>query len=254
MLCARDYDGTRLKLERPSAARYPATWAMCVRRSGRLPLGLALLSSACMQNANADYPKGQCPKAVPSGPSATVQTLPHVEDPSIPNVIPALPPREDSPASLPAKDGEALDRLDYPPADLVPSVRYEPASTQSHATNHGLLMGPESHPSIPEVIAALPLVHLPTPVGHGLLAVDAQQHPYKILVPEEYVACGAKYVSQVRVCVNEGGTVSSVKILTSSIPVIDLQLPKVLALWKYRPYLVDGRPTAFCYAMNYRVH
>lgn len=94
---------------------------------------------------------------------------------------------------------------------------------------------------------------LTTKAGHSLLAVNPQVRPYKVNVPEEYVARGDEYVAQIRICVNAQGTVSSVKILKPSIPVIDLQIPQVIPRWKYKPYLLNGKPTDFCYPMNYRV-
>jgi len=94
---------------------------------------------------------------------------------------------------------------------------------------------------------------LTTKAGHSLLAVNPQVRPYKVNVPEEYVQRGDEYVAQIRICVNADGSVNNVKILRPSIPVIDLQIPQVIPRWKYKPYLVEGRPTAFCYPMNYRV-
>ena len=95
---------------------------------------------------------------------------------------------------------------------------------------------------------------LTTKAGHSLLAINPQVRPYKVNVPEEYVSRGDEYVAQIRICVNAQGAVSSVKILRPSIPVIDIQIPQVIPKWRYKPYLVDGKPTDFCYPMNYRVH
>ena len=94
---------------------------------------------------------------------------------------------------------------------------------------------------------------LTTKAGHSLLAINPQVRPYKVNVPEEYVARGDEYVAQIRICVDASGTVSNVRILKPSIPVIDLQIPQVIPRWKYKPYLVEGKPTPFCYPMNYRV-
>jgi periplasmic protein TonB len=94
---------------------------------------------------------------------------------------------------------------------------------------------------------------LTTKAGHSLLAINPQVRPYKVNIPEEYVARGDEYVTQIRICVNAQGTVSSVKILKPSISVIDLQIPQVIPRWKYKPYLLNGKPTDFCYPMNYRV-
>jgi periplasmic protein TonB len=89
--------------------------------------------------------------------------------------------------------------------------------------------------------------------GHSLLAINPQVRPYKVNVPEEYVQRGDEYVDTIQICVAANGSVQSVKIIKPSIPVIDLQIPKVIPLWKYRPYIVDGQATGFCYTMNYRV-
>jgi periplasmic protein TonB len=94
---------------------------------------------------------------------------------------------------------------------------------------------------------------LTTKAGHSLLAINPQVRPYKVNVPEEYVQRGDEYVAQIRICVNAQGTVTSVKILRPSIPVIDVQIPQVIPKWRYKPYLVDGKPSDFCYPMNYRV-
>ena len=89
--------------------------------------------------------------------------------------------------------------------------------------------------------------------GHSLLAINPQIRPYKVNVPEEYVQRGDEFVATLSICVSPNDSVTSVKILKPSIPVIDVQIPKVIPTWKYHPYLVDGQPTGFCYNMNYRV-
>jgi protein TonB len=90
--------------------------------------------------------------------------------------------------------------------------------------------------------------------GHSLLAINPQIRPYKVNVPEEYVARGDEFVDTISICVAANGSVASVKILKpSGNPAIDLQIPRVIPLWKYRPYIVDGQPQGFCYNMNYRV-
>lgn len=94
---------------------------------------------------------------------------------------------------------------------------------------------------------------LTTKAGHSLLAINPLVRPYRVNVPEEYVARGEEFVTQIRICVSAQGTVSSVRVLKPSIPVIDLQIPQVIPKWRYKPYLVEGRPTPFCYPMNYRV-
>jgi outer membrane biosynthesis protein TonB len=89
--------------------------------------------------------------------------------------------------------------------------------------------------------------------GQSLLAIDPNVSPYKVDLPEEYVQRGEEYHATISICVAADGSVSSVEILKPSIPIIDRQIPKVVPLWKYHPYLVDGKPTPFCYGTNYRV-
>jgi protein TonB len=89
--------------------------------------------------------------------------------------------------------------------------------------------------------------------GHSLLAINPQVRPYKVNIPEEYVARGDEYFATINICVAPNGTVERVRILKPSIPVIDAQIPQVIPRWKYKPYVVDGQPQRFCYSMNYRV-
>jgi hypothetical protein len=89
--------------------------------------------------------------------------------------------------------------------------------------------------------------------GHWLLAIDPRVRPYRVTVPEICVSEGETYSSIVSICVDESGFVSDVTILQPSIRFIDDQLPVVIRRWRYEPYLVDGRPTPFCYPLRYTV-
>jgi hypothetical protein len=152
--------------------------------------------------------------------------------------IPALPPREPLPPAAPGEEYPPPDREPDPPLDPVPVAASAPAT---------------------DVIAALPAVPGPptllltTKSGHRLLAIDPQDRPYRIDVPASRFACASEYVSMLRICVTETGGVADVRILKPSIPEIDQHLPIAIALWRYHPLLVEGRPTPFCYPMNYRV-
>jgi outer membrane biosynthesis protein TonB len=88
---------------------------------------------------------------------------------------------------------------------------------------------------------------------HELLAIDPQARPYRVQLPAVYVDDGDEYVSRVRVCVTEAGEVANVDVLRPSIAAVDEQLPKIISRWHYRPYVIEGQATAFCYPMNYRV-
>lgn len=88
---------------------------------------------------------------------------------------------------------------------------------------------------------------------HELLAIDPQARAYRVLLPGAYVDNGDEFVSRVRICVDESGEVSHVDVIEPSIAAVDEQLPEVIARWHYRPYVLEGHATAFCYPMNYRV-
>ena len=88
---------------------------------------------------------------------------------------------------------------------------------------------------------------------HELLAIDPQARAYRVLLPGAYVTDGDEFVSRVRICVDENGNVSHVDVIAPSIAAVDEQLPEVIARWHYRPYVIEGHATAFCYPMNYRV-
>ncbi len=94
---------------------------------------------------------------------------------------------------------------------------------------------------------------LSTGAGHKQLAINPNVRPYKVNIPEEYVERGDIYRATLQICVSPEGKVASVKILKASIPAIDLQIPTVISRWKYKPFLLEGRPTAFCYPLLYTV-
>lgn len=89
--------------------------------------------------------------------------------------------------------------------------------------------------------------------GHGLLAINPQVAPYKVNVPERYIRQGMAYVAVLQVCVGTNGAVRNVRIVKPTIPPIDQQLQKVIPKWRYKPHLVNGVPTEFCYPVNYTV-
>ena len=59
------------------------------------------------------------------------------------------------------------------------------------------------------------------------------------------------FQAQVRVCVSTDGRVTDAQILRGAGPGIDQQIPVFVKRWRYRPLIVDGRPTAFCYPFTY---
>jgi hypothetical protein len=89
--------------------------------------------------------------------------------------------------------------------------------------------------------------------GHSLLAINPLEAPYKVFVPEYCVPPGEMYSSVLKICVDAAGNVSAVTILTTSLPIIDSQLPYVVSRWRYHPYVVEGLATPFCYNTKYTV-
>jgi periplasmic protein TonB len=94
---------------------------------------------------------------------------------------------------------------------------------------------------------------LTTKAGINLLAINPRVRPYKVNVDEELIERGEVKSATLRICVSAQGTVTSVKILKPSIPVIDTQIPTVIPRWRFKPYVIDGKPTEFCFPMIYTV-
>lgn len=94
---------------------------------------------------------------------------------------------------------------------------------------------------------------LSSKVGHGLLAIDVNQRPFKPTIPGRCVTRGTSYALRLWVCVSEEGAVSDVTITRPSRAILNERVPEAVRLWKYRPYLVDGVAKPFCYPLVYRV-
>ena len=92
--------------------------------------------------------------------------------------------------------------------------------------------------------------------GNELLAINPNVRPYRVNVPEELtdrMGAGEKISPVIRICVTAQGSVHSVALLESSLPLIDQQLPSVIRRWKYRPLLVAGESRPFCYVTKYSI-
>jgi protein TonB len=89
--------------------------------------------------------------------------------------------------------------------------------------------------------------------GHKLLAINPTVRPYRVNVPEEIMDRADSFRTLIQICVSAQGAVTSVKIIKPSNPMIDAQIPKVIPRWKYKPYMLDGVATPFCYPLRYTV-
>lgn len=135
----------------------------------------------------------------------------------------------------------------------------EPATTAAQPASSGTVRLPEatagevSRPSPP---ASTGPQQLSMQAGNRLLAINPSLRPYRVQVPEEFtqrMSTGDKISPVLEICVTAQGSVKSVTIVTGSIPVVDAQIPMVIPRWKYRPYLVDGKPESFCYVTRYSI-
>jgi TonB family protein len=60
----------------------------------------------------------------------------------------------------------------------------------------------------------------------------------------------ARLLASVKLCVKETGDITGVNVVKSSgYPAYDKRISDAVAAWKYRPYMVNGKPTAACTAV-----
>ncbi|HKO90452.1 MAG TPA: hypothetical protein VJU61_04835 [Polyangiaceae bacterium] len=91
----------------------------------------------------------------------------------------------------------------------------------------------------------------PTREAHALLAIQPTVKPYKPVLPAACVRGAPSAI--LRICVSAEGAVVGMSVLKGSLPIIDSQLPTVIGRWRYHPYLREGKPTSFCYELEYGV-
>jgi protein TonB len=104
---------------------------------------------------------------------------------------------------------------------------------------------PPPTPSGPKMVSAK--------VARGQLLIDPNAEQYRVKLPPPLARSGETYVAMMRVCVSAQGTVTGVQLMKGASPAIDGQFPSVIGRWRYRPLLIDGVPTPFCYPLRYEV-
>lgn len=104
---------------------------------------------------------------------------------------------------------------------------------------------PPPAPSGPKLVSAK--------VARGQLLIDPNAERYRVKLPPPLARSGETYVAMMRVCVSAQGTVTGVQLMKGASPAIDGQFPSVIGRWRYRPLLIDGVPTPFCYPLRYEV-
>jgi protein TonB len=90
-------------------------------------------------------------------------------------------------------------------------------------------------------------------VARGQLLIDPNAEAYRVKLPAMLARTGTTYFAVLRMCVSAQGAVTAVQIVRSAGPALDAQIPSVLGRWRYRPLLLDGRPSAFCYMLRYEI-
>jgi protein TonB len=104
---------------------------------------------------------------------------------------------------------------------------------------------PPPKPTGPKIVSAS--------VGRGQLLIDPNAERYRVKLPTVLARTGETYTAMLRLCVSAQGSVTSVQVLKGAGPALDGQFPSVMGRWRYRPLLVDGVATPFCYLLRYVV-
>ena len=139
------------------------------------------------------------------------------------------------------------------------SEQAEQATTAASPVSSVAVRAPDGRAgdvSVPPPAASTGPQQLSMQAGNRLLAINPSLRPYRVHVPEEVterMGTGAKIGPVLEICVTAQGSVKNVTIVTASLAVVDAQIPTVIARWKYRPYLVDGKPEPFCYLTRYSI-
>jgi len=90
-------------------------------------------------------------------------------------------------------------------------------------------------------------------VGRGQLLIDPNAERYRVKLPPVLARSGETYTAMLKLCVSAEGGVTSVQVLKGAGAALDGQFPSVMGRWRYRPLVVDGAATPFCYLLRYEV-
>lgn len=90
-------------------------------------------------------------------------------------------------------------------------------------------------------------------IARGQLLINPSDPRYRVDLPPALARTGETFTALLLVCVSAQGSVTGVRVLSSAGPALDPQFPRVLRRWRYRPLLMNGRPTPFCYRLRYQV-
>ena len=106
----------------------------------------------------------------------------------------------------------------------------------------------------PSAVESRDEVLLAAPVAGPLRLSDVSQSPHTPRLPPYLNLAGTKLWGLYFVCVDGNGAVSRVRTMKSALnPTIDVYWKTAVRTWRYRPYLVDGQPRAFCSVLRLEV-
>lgn len=91
---------------------------------------------------------------------------------------------------------------------------------------------------------------LPPNIASGQLAIDPQSDQYRPRLPPALNRAGTKLWAMSKVCVSKDGSVVDVKIIKGADPLVDPEIVAKVRTWKYRPYMINGNPTPFCFMLR----
>jgi hypothetical protein len=89
--------------------------------------------------------------------------------------------------------------------------------------------------------------------ARALLLINPNVDPYVVRLPPALARANATFSADVYICVSAEGHVTSVRLVRGADPAIDSQIPTVLGRWRYRPYMIDGKPVPFCWPLRYQI-
>jgi hypothetical protein len=89
--------------------------------------------------------------------------------------------------------------------------------------------------------------------ARALLLINPNVDPYVVRLPAALRRGDATFTADCYICVSAEGKVTSVRVVRGADPAIDAQIPTVLGRWRYRPYILNGKPVPFCWPLRYQI-
>jgi protein TonB len=107
-------------------------------------------------------------------------------------------------------------------------------------------------PAARKIVEVAPVL-LPPSVGTSQRLTDITDPAFRPALPPGLNRAGMAVRSLLRICVSIEGTVTDVKFIRSGDPAVDRGWEATIRRWRYRPFMVQGRPTPFCHPLMLEV-